>query len=73
VIGVIDGTHIPIQSPGGPRAEIYRNRKTYFSLNVQIVGGPQLEILDIVVHWPGSTHDSRIFENSSVKLRFQRR
>jgi hypothetical protein len=73
VTGVIDGTHIPIQSPGGPRAEIYRNRKTYFSLNVQIVGGPQLEILDIVVRWPGSTHDSRIFENSSVKLRFQRR
>jgi hypothetical protein len=73
VAGVIDGTHIPIQSPGGPRAEIYRNRKTYFSLNVQIVGGPQLEILDIVVRWPGSTHDSRIFENSSVKLQFQRR
>jgi hypothetical protein len=73
VTGVIDGTHIPIQSPGGPRAEIYRNRKTYFSLNVQIVGGPQLEILDIVVRWPGSTHDSRIFENSSVKLQFQRR
>jgi hypothetical protein len=44
VTGVIDATHTPIQSPGGPRAEIYRNRKTYFSLNVQIVGGPQLEI-----------------------------
>jgi hypothetical protein len=73
VTGVIDATHIPIQSPGGPRAEIYRNRKTYFSLNVQIVGGPQLEILYIVVRWPGSTHDSRILENSSVKLRFQRR
>lgn len=27
VIGCIDGTHIPIQSPGGDQAELFRNRK----------------------------------------------
>jgi len=36
VLGSIDCTHIPILSPGGELAEIYRNRKGYFSLNVQM-------------------------------------
>lgn len=34
VIGCIDCTHICIQSFGGPNAELFRNRKGYFSLNV---------------------------------------
>ena len=36
VIGAIDCTHVPIQSPGGDDAEIYRNRKGYLSINVQL-------------------------------------
>lgn len=70
VIGCIDCTHIPISCPNRARGEIFRNRKGYFSLNVQVVGGPDGEILDIVVRWPGSVHDSRIFENSSLKVKF---
>ncbi|GBP01898.1 Putative nuclease HARBI1 [Eumeta japonica] len=37
VIGCVDGTHIPIQSCGGDEAELFRNRKGYFSINVQVV------------------------------------
>ncbi|XP_046401959.1 putative nuclease HARBI1 [Ischnura elegans] len=72
VVGCVDCTHIPITSPGGELAEVYRNRKGYFSLNVQVVVGPRLEILDIVCRWPGSTHDARIFHNSRLRLRFDR-
>lgn len=36
VVGCVDCTHIPISSPGGELAEVYRNRKGYFSLNVQV-------------------------------------
>ncbi|KAA5789938.1 transposase family protein, partial [Pseudomonas aeruginosa] len=43
----------------------------WFSINVQIVCGPQMEIYDIVVQWPGSVHDSRIFSNSRRCLRFE--
>lgn len=32
IVGAIDCTHIKIQSPGGNRAEIYRNRKGTFLL-----------------------------------------
>lgn len=30
-----------------------------------------LEIMDIVAHWRGSTHDSRIFNESRLKQRFE--
>jgi hypothetical protein len=36
VIGCVDGVHIPIKNPSGPFAEVYRNRKRIFSLNVQV-------------------------------------
>lgn len=51
------------------QTEQYRNRKGYFSLNDQVVGGPYLEIFDIVVRWAGSTHYS--FRNSQLNLRLQ--
>ncbi|KAJ8915524.1 hypothetical protein NQ315_012405 [Exocentrus adspersus] len=66
VLGCIDGTHIPIQSPGGQNAEIFRNRKGYFSVNVQAVCDAQLMIRDIVARWPGSTHYSTIFNGSRI-------
>ena len=42
VIGCIDCTHIPIVSPGGEDAELYRNRKGFFSINVQATCDPDL-------------------------------
>ena len=37
VVGAIDCTHIKIQCPGGKNAELFRNRKGYFSINIQAV------------------------------------
>ncbi|XP_036140821.1 putative nuclease HARBI1 [Monomorium pharaonis] len=55
---------------GGEDSELYRNRKGYFSLNVQIITNARLDIIDIVARWPGSTHDSTIFNNSRIKSLF---
>ncbi|XP_064465420.1 putative nuclease HARBI1 [Ornithodoros turicata] len=38
-VGVIDCTHIRIKSPGGQAAQMYINRKGYYSLNVQAIHG----------------------------------
>lgn len=71
-IGAIDCTHIKIESPGKDNdPEVFRNRKGYFSINVQTITGPDLKINSIVAHWPGSTHDQRIFNTSVVKSRFE--
>lgn len=48
VMGLIDGTHIPCQSPGGDNAELFRNRKGFFSVNCQVVTDADLKIIDIV-------------------------
>jgi hypothetical protein len=63
-IGAIDCSHVKIQSVGRENAEIYRNRKQFFSLNVQTVSDAELKIQDIVTRWPGSAHDAHIFRNS---------
>ncbi|KAI4465993.1 hypothetical protein MML48_3g00015527 [Holotrichia oblita] len=71
VIGAVDCTHIRLQSPGGNVAETFRNRKGYFSLNVQAVCDAENHITDIVTRWPGSSHDSYIFNNSVLRMRFE--
>ncbi|KAI4455382.1 hypothetical protein MML48_9g00012114 [Holotrichia oblita] len=71
VIGCVDGTHIKIQSPGGENSEIYRNRKGYFSYNVQMVCDPNLKICSIDARWPGSTHDSTIFNASMLRMQME--
>ena len=45
VVGLIDCTHIPIISPGGDNAELFRNRKGYFSINVQAICDHELILL----------------------------
>lgn len=72
VIGCIDGSLIPIRSPGGPDAELYRGRKGFFALNVMAVCDPHMIITNLVVNWPGSAHDSRIFRESGLCAALER-
>lgn len=72
IVGAIDCTHVRIQSLGGRQAELYRNRKGYFSMNVQTIADKSLKIMDVVARWPGSSHDQTIFANSSIRQRFDR-
>ena len=47
VIGAIDCTHIPISNPGGANAERFRCRKNFFSINTQVICGPDEKISNI--------------------------
>ncbi|CAI6357920.1 unnamed protein product [Macrosiphum euphorbiae] len=71
VIGALDCTHVKIKSPGGDNAEVYRNRKNFFSINVQTICDANLKIQDIVARWPGSSHDSTIFNNSEIRRKLE--
>ena len=70
VIGCVDCTHIKV-SPPAYNAEIYRCRKGYFSINVQAVCDAQLKFTNVIARWPGSTHDSTIFNNSPLNADFE--
>lgn len=56
---------------GGANAEHFRNRKGYFSLNVQTVSNAKGKICNVVARWPGASHDSTIFNNSRLKAQFE--
>nr|XP_046491866.1 putative nuclease HARBI1 [Neodiprion pinetum] len=72
--GAIDCTHIRLShTKFADLQEVYRNRKGYFSLNVQAIVGPNMEFLDVVLEWPGSNHDSQIFQNSRIYMRYHGR
>ncbi|KAJ8889485.1 hypothetical protein PR048_008984 [Dryococelus australis] len=71
VLGALDCTHVPVKSPGGENAELYRNRKQFFSLNVQAVCDTNLIFMNLVARWPGFTHDSTIFNSSAVRAEFE--
>lgn len=66
LIGCIDGVLIPIRSPGGQDAELYRCRKGFFALNVMAVCDAKMLFTNLVVNWPGSVHDSRVFSESGL-------
>ena len=71
-VGVIDETHVEIAEPSEHYSD-FINRKGYFSLNVQVVCDYKYCFQDIVVKWPGSVHDARLFLNCSINRMLRNR
>ncbi|XP_029173399.1 putative nuclease HARBI1, partial [Nylanderia fulva] len=65
VIGCIDGSHIRIDKPSEDPVA-YINRKHYFSVHMQGTVNEQKKFLDVLIGYPGSVHDARVFANSSL-------
>ncbi|XP_022179580.1 putative nuclease HARBI1 [Myzus persicae] len=74
VVGCIDCTHVAITPPStnlnlneNQHPEyIYVNRKGYHSINVQLICDSNLKILNVNALFPGSTHDTHVWNNSKV-------
>lgn len=71
VIEAIDCTHIKILVRSMKNRERFRNRKLFMSINVQVICDANLFIANLFARWPGSVHDSRIFNNSEIRAKFE--
>jgi hypothetical protein len=70
VLGAVDGTLIPIKAPSVDE-HLYVCRKGYHALNIECVCSANNQFLDVVAHWPGSTHDAHIWNNCNLSLAFE--
>ena len=64
-LGAVYGNHVNIKKPKA-NANDYTNGKGHYSFNVQAAAGYQYCFFDVVIKWPGSVHDKRIFSNSEL-------
>ena len=64
-LGTVDGSHVNIKKPK-TNASDYMNCKGHYSFNVQPTADYQYCLFDVVIIWPGSVQDARIFCNSGL-------
>ncbi|KAK4887473.1 hypothetical protein RN001_003744 [Aquatica leii] len=71
VVGAIDGTHMEIQAPPQTDEEdppfVYLNRKGRYSINVMLISDANAKIIGCSARFPGSVHDSAIWQMSQIK------
>lgn len=66
VLGCIDGCHIRISAPHD-YADIYFNRKGFYSINMQAICDAQMRFIDIYAACPRSVNDARVWTLSTIK------
>ena len=65
VIGCVDGTLIRIRKPDENPYE-YIGRKHFAAINAMVCCGADNLIYNANAKWPGSTHDAKVFKQSSL-------
>ncbi|XP_046577620.1 uncharacterized protein LOC124285440 [Haliotis rubra] len=71
ILGAVDGTLIPIKRPSPNEEAAFVFRKGYHAINVQAICDSSLRFTNVVVKWPGSTHDTLIWSNSQVGIKME--
>ena len=64
-IGAIDHTHVALQ-PSHDTEHLFRNRKGWHSINVQVIVDAHGLIWHVCAKFPGSCHDSFIFRQTNI-------
>ncbi|GBG68492.1 hypothetical protein CBR_g3036 [Chara braunii] len=67
--GAVDCTHIYVDKPTNAPRKNYFDRKHRFSVIAQVVVDQDLRVLDVFLGYPGSCHDIRVIQLSSLSRR----
>jgi DDE superfamily endonuclease len=63
-VGFINGTLLPLETKPQLHGEDYFSRKGCYAINALITCDDVLRIRNVVVGWPGSVHDNRVWQTS---------
>ncbi|KAI5836562.1 uncharacterized protein SCHCODRAFT_02559024, partial [Schizophyllum commune H4-8] len=63
---MVDGTLIPLFRRPGHFGNTFYDRKSNYSLNVQLVSTPDCMIIDYAIGLPGSQHDATAWEQTRI-------
>jgi DDE superfamily endonuclease len=64
-IGIVDSTYIRIAQPFANFAA-YTCRKNFCAVILQVTCDKRLKFTSVSTGWPGSMHDTRVFQNSAI-------
>jgi len=65
-VAYLDGCQIKLFEAPIDNADTYFNRKQFYSINLQAICDNSFVIRQFSVGYPGSVHDSRVFNNSPI-------
>jgi hypothetical protein len=65
-VGMVDGTLLPLECKPQTNGEDYYTRKGGYALNALITCDDVARVRDVVVGWPGSVHDNRVWSNTDI-------
>eukprot|EP00979_Chaetoceros_neogracilis_P011635 scaffold2927_cov268-Chaetoceros_neogracile.AAC.40 len=65
-VGFPDGTLLPLEVKPNLSGEDYFSRKSCYAVNALITCDDRCRIRDVVIGWPGSVHDNRVWKTSAL-------
>ncbi|OXA46779.1 protein ANTAGONIST OF LIKE HETEROCHROMATIN PROTEIN 1 [Folsomia candida] len=65
-IGIVDGSHINLEEAPINDPQSYFSRKMRYSIHLQGICDAELRLRHILVGYPGSVHDARVFANCDI-------
>ncbi|MGH3054888.1 MAG: transposase family protein, partial [Gaiellaceae bacterium] len=65
-VGMVDGTLLPLEYKPSLDGEDYFTRKGGYAINAMVTCDDYAQVCNILVGWPGSCHDNRVFGRTKL-------